>query len=324
MDVETDISARRALILTLRSFPPDRLPELVPYLADLYENHADPGVHGAAGWVLREWDRRPLVEAVDKQLATGEPVGERRWYVSKVPPNSSIKASLTFSIVEGELAGRGMGPTHRFAVAATEVTVAQFRAFMEDHKVDDNVATTPDSPVNMVSWYDAAAFCNWLSEKNGIDPAQWCYRRDEKGKWAFFPDYQARTGYRLPTEQEWEFACRAGADTGWHFGAADDELVGFYAWWRKNAHKDGVARTFPVATLRPNEFGLFDMHGNVNELCQEAIDGQRGAFAGDVEVWFRGGSFSSTYHDVGCKFRGMATRRVTSSGLGFRVVRTMR
>jgi formylglycine-generating enzyme required for sulfatase activity len=121
-----------------------------------------------------------------------------------------------------------------------------------------------DLPVESVSWDDAIAFCSKLSEREGLKP--------------FYLAGQAATsggdGYRLPTEAEWEYACRAGSTTRYHFGDEAGSL-GEYAWFEGNSG----ARTHPVGQRRPNAFGLFDMHGNVGEWCFDAFSPSPGLAA---------------------------------------------
>ncbi len=189
-------------------------------------------------------------------------------------------------------------PQHRVVItkpllmSATEVTVGQFRKFIEASKyvteaeqygfgesaakvVSDKVpaksrglnwkspgyAVTDDSPVAQVTWNDACAYCAWLSEKEQRTP---CYRTDGKGGWLIAAQ---ASGYRLPTEAEWEYACRAGTTTQYSFGDDYGELEQF-GWYSKNA--GGKAQ--PVGMKLPNPFGLFDMHGNLQEWCQDFFD----------------------------------------------------
>jgi hypothetical protein len=321
LEEEKETSIRRALILAVGGFPPDRLPQMVPVLVKLYENDPDPGVHGAAAWVLRSWKQGTELDNIDQRLATGRIEGGRGWYINKQ------RQTFTFVECPGYFvpgAEKGLQvPAHRIAMAATEVTVQQFLACKSEHEVDQTMPTTPDSPVNKVSWYDAAEYCNWLSKQNEIPESQWCYKRNKDGLLDFVPDYQKLTGYRLPTESEWEFACRAGAQTRWCFGEADDELVGKYAWWMGNAHVSGVRRCFPVGLLKPNDLGLFDMHGNLNEWCQESIEPQQGAFSPDVECGVRGGSFISSFLDVGSDHRFVLGREMRNVFAGVRPVKTV-
>ena len=115
----------------------------------------------------------------------------------------------------------------------------------------------PDRPVEMVRWDDAASYCNKRSQEEGLQP---CY--DENLVCNFAAD-----GYRLPTEAEWEYACRAGSTTDYNF-AADSRQLSDYAWFAANAEK----QTHPVGQRKPNAWGLYDMCGNVAEWCNDAYD----------------------------------------------------
>src|SRR5207245_3936582 len=126
----------------------------------------------------------------------------------------------------------------------------------------------PDCPIGGVTWHEAAEYCNWLSKEEGLPPTEWCYEANAAGKYAegmkLAANYLKRTGYRLATEAEWEYACRAGAVTSRSYGEAED-LLGKCAWYLGNSKE----RTWPVGRLKPNDLGLFDMHGNIWTWCQE-------------------------------------------------------
>jgi formylglycine-generating enzyme required for sulfatase activity/serine/threonine protein kinase len=174
-------------------------------------------------------------------------------------------------------------------------------------------------PVENVSWFDAVAFCNTLSQKEGLPPFY-----EIKGQTVEVPDWNG-PGYRLPTEAEWEFACRAGTTTRFSFGG-DEGALGEYAWYSANSN----GRTHPVGEKKPNTFGLFDMHGNVWEWCWDgyAADYYQKSPADDprgpdqsVDRVFRGGSW-----DLDSRYSRSANRRGNTptylyNNLGFRVAR---
>jgi len=212
--------------------------------------------------------------------------------------------------------------TKPFRLGIHEVTIGQFGKFIEQSgyktqaeefggngnatKVDDPRVTpeskklnwrTPgqevdeNSPVTQVSWNDAVAFCNWLSEQEKLTPS---YVRDGTS-WMLVEQPQ---GYRLPTEAEWEYACRAGTTTQYSFGDDWQEHDKF-GWSDTNAG----GRPRGVGLLSANPFGLYDMHGNVWEWCHDWYDGKwyaqspsddpRGPNGASLRV-LRGGGWSGT------------------------------
>jgi serine/threonine protein kinase/formylglycine-generating enzyme required for sulfatase activity len=275
---EPDVSARRALLLALGEFDEGQLSPaerevLMPRLLALYRDDPDPGIRGASGWLLRQWGQQSKVEGIDRELATGKVEGQRQWYVNGqrqtfvIVPPGKFETELPTEPDKQMM----VQVERRFALAAREVTVAEFRRFRSNHQYFKEYAPTEDCPVNMVSWYDAAAYCNWLSKEEGIAEEQWCYLPNEKGGYAEGMTVKANapglSGYRLPAEAEWELACRAGSATRWSMGDAED-LLPKYAWFNTNS----PGRSRPTALLRPNDLGLFDMHGNVWEWCQNRME----------------------------------------------------
>jgi formylglycine-generating enzyme required for sulfatase activity len=158
-----------------------------------------------------------------------------------------------------------------YAIATKPVTVAQWQRFLAERppwKTQDNgprYSPEPECPIEGVSWYTAAAYCNWLSGKEGIPRGQWCYPERIGPGMKVPAGHARRTGYRLPAEAEWEYACRAGSATSRYYGSSLD-LLPRYAWFLLNSPN----RTWPVGQKRPNDLGLFDMHGNIWTWCHDA------------------------------------------------------
>jgi hypothetical protein len=329
-----DVSIRLAILLALGSFGFDRLPagereRWLPTLLAVYRDDPDAGIHSAAEWVLKQWSYQTRVHEIAHELATGKVEGNRRWYVNHQGQTFAIQRKPHLSG-----SGKDEEPLD-FAIGTSEVTAAQFHEFNEDYKVDKEVTPTPDCPVNQVSWYGAIAYCNWLSKKEGIRPNQWCYVCKE-GKWEFASNYRKLEGYRLPTEAEWEYACRAGTATKWSCGDGDADLLMKYSWSRLS-FSNSEARSSPVGMLKPNDFGLFDMHGNIAEWCQDPraklglssketaseIEKNPRRIADDVNRTLRGGAFLYMPRDVQSTASMGAFPTHRGNSMGFRLVRNL-
>jgi serine/threonine protein kinase/formylglycine-generating enzyme required for sulfatase activity len=350
---EPDVTIQRALLLSLGGFGLDRLPpverqDLLPRLLRVYRDDPDPGLHGAAAWLLRQWHAGDQLRAIDKELAIGKVLGRRQWYVNGQGQTMVIVPRPgEFWMGEGPEKHRRL-IDHGFAIASREVTVEQFRRSLRTNPVakkefDANApmlgASAPDDdcPVLLVSWYQAAEYCNWLSKQEGLPEKEWCYEPNKDGRFAdgmkLAPNYWQRTGYRLPTEAEWEFACRAGAATAYSFGDPE-ELLGKYAWY----HLNSSGRSHPGAQLKPNDLGLFDMHGNAWEWCQDRYrpypTGQHNKAAEynddhlsvkDRELRrLRGGAFTNELVNARSAARAGIEAAIRTGHVGFRPARTFR
>jgi formylglycine-generating enzyme required for sulfatase activity/uncharacterized protein YkvS len=182
-----------------------------------------------------------------------------------------------------------------FLMSKYPVTQAQYRAIMGDnpsHFKGEN------NPVERVSWEMAQEFCQKLSQKTGKT-------------------------YKLPTEAQWEYACRAGSTTEYYFGD-DKNKLGEYAWYNENSN----SQTHPVGEKKPNNWGLYDMHGNVWEWCEDnwqdnyqnhPADGSALKNNSDLFI-LRGGSWNNIYNRCRCAFRYRYERAYSNYNYGFRVI----
>jgi formylglycine-generating enzyme required for sulfatase activity len=187
-----------------------------------------------------------------------------------------------------------------FLMGKYQVTQAQWSKIMNNNPSEfkDDIR-----PVERVSWNDVQAFIQKLNIKEKTNK------------------------YRLPTEAEWEYAARAGSENSYSFGS-DANKLDRYGWYRRNS----AGETHPVGQLRPNAWGLFDMHGNVHEWCQDWFDRRYysqspsnaplGPSSGLAKA-MRGGDWGSEDWYCRCASRSLSSPDRRSNRLGFRLIRVV-
>ena len=250
-----------------------------------------------------------MIELPDGEFWMGSPQREKGRYADEVRHRVRLSA---------------------FAMAKYPVTQHLYKSIMG---VNPSLFLGGARPVEKVSWFEAVRFCNKLSELAGLQP---CYQvteaQDETGRvgppqvvWSRGAD-----GYRLPTEAEWEYSCRAGTQSAYSFGDETEEL-GEYAWFAANSGRS----TQEVGQKKANNWGVHDLHGNIWEWCwdwyepykvtddNDMIVNPVGPPAGKGRV-VRGGSFNSGPRVLRAAFRNKLQPEEHDRYLGFRCVRGSR
>ncbi len=195
-----------------------------------------------------------------------------------------------------------------FYISDTEVTNAQYARFLQaTHRRpplywQDAQLNRANQPVVGVTWYDAVAFTEWLTQRTGIP-------------------------HRLPTEAEWEAAARGGlSGQPYPWGSQTPNEGGIYRanYYPSDFADDGFRFTAPVGSYPPNGYGLYDMAGNVAEWCQESVSpsGAQTVFGPKENRILKGGSWYSRARELRCAARQLAPPSTAEGFIGFRVVRT--
>lgn len=352
-------SVRRSLLLSAGEMIGDSQPteteiqrrsisELqINQLTELYQTNPDPGIHAAAEWTLRRFQRSADLARIELQLKNNPPQSERQWYMTREGHTLVVVPGPTRFQMGADANEPGQnGLKHEelirrsFSIASKETSVEQFQRFLAGNPLVARSATpsnrfraSPECPELEVTWYQAAAYCNWLSETEDIPRDQWCFVPNAAGDYApgmsIAANWLNLRGYRLPTEAEWEYACRAGAETEWHFGR-DIELAGKYF----HSAKDSPVGPLPVGRLKPNDFGLFDMLGNAAEWCLDpySLENSNSSLTLDTlaatEIQdrqarvIRGGSFTDEVISIRNSARAGMFPAQPGLTVGFRVARS--
>jgi eukaryotic-like serine/threonine-protein kinase len=325
---------------------------------ELLKNSPDSGIHSAAEWLLRKWGRIDLYTSFLKHKEYKQIEKNRNWYISgeghtmiilKDPADFQTGSPETEPGHQSDETLKTVIISRNFAISNKEITMEQYVKLRPEvnkdaplekqrqryhHEFNDK-APTENHPINTINWRQSVEYCRWLSKAEGIPESEWCYPPElviERGM-KLPEDFFERTGYRLPTEAEWEYACRANSDTMFCFGT-DTEILPEYAWF----HGNSKTVSHPVGILKPNQFGFFDMHGNVREWCHdiyfrnpittEEFDGKplpEPVSGIEYQNIVKGAGYGSTALEVrSANRRGDYPLNIGATTHGFRIARTIK
>lgn len=288
----------------------------------LFQSDPDPGVHSVAEWLLR-------TKRIELPEISSDVREDRRWMLGTGSRIFSILGPVSTTIGSPKYEpNRGreqvefhppLGPPvkqrieeqrtvdlARFAICTKEVSVAEFQEFFPDYRpiVDVVESSTREDPAQYITWEQAGAYCNALSQEEGLEPAY-----DETSK-----RYDvSKLGYRLPTSAEWEYASRGRVSAAWYPGDCE-HVLGDYAWYLDNS---GKKKFLPGGSLIPNSFGLFDTLGNVAEWCAGRVHAD-----GDVYWVARGGAYDDPAIFLRSAVVLQMEKGVTHGSSGFRLAKT--
>ena len=277
---ELDGAERQAVLLAWAETPRDAiLPSIragvLKNACQSFLDDRDPGVHSASELLIRRWKPDALPDIPTGTRKRPDPGdGPRGW---EAGPNGHtlvyLRGPLVFRMGSPEREDRRdpYESQHErriersLLVATTETTVKQYLVFNPDHKPDPRYSSDSDCPVGGVSWYEVVRYCNRLSQKAGLEP----FFPDEVKPGTMLPKGgRDRGGFRLPTEAEWEYICRAETETCRPFGQSE-QFLDRHVWTLLNSRE----LLSPAGRLLPNQFGLFDTLGSQWEWC---LDGPSG------------------------------------------------
>ena len=244
LDKWKDPVARQAIWLSMGDYPiqdfssnPEQ--EIVGKLMELIRDSSHQCERSAVEWLLKKWGYNDKAVEMRLQLAkkvssAAELPQSRDWWVTTENHTMKIINDIDTSqlnLLKNKQKQQHLSTPARpypFAVSIHEVTMQQFKRFKDDKDFAIDVAHDPQCPANRISYTEAMQYCRWLSEREDIKESEMCYpamKGASFGNGHFTNEFLMRSGYRLPTEFEWEYICKSGSLTPWFSGADESHLV---------------------------------------------------------------------------------------------------
>ena len=345
-----DISSKSSMVISLGDIELDSIDmetkdKWKSEFLEMYQKNPDAGLHGALDWLLRKrWGLGKECDLVVESLKS-KTVPGNKWLVNSM--------GQTFAILEGPITFQIGSPldeplryeaeriheraiSKSIVVAQKEVTLNDFLELVPQQRYTEKYSKTPDSAMICISWFDSARYCNLLTEKE-FGASECVYLPNEQGLYEegmrIADNPLKKKGYRMPTEAEFEFFHRAGSLAMFNHGS-DVRLTDRYSFYVANS-KD---QAWPVGSLRPNAFGLFDTGGNVFEWCLESYDpypnlnisdedafmsSQNKMIMASISRGMRGGCFYNQISSLRSADRNGAKPDDRSNSRGLRLVRSL-
>ncbi len=326
----SDPGIRQAFILSLGEFGAQAISERAraDYLSELqskYLGDRSASIRAAVNFIVRRW-KENLPASIYKELtkqtsqhARNEPLDRKAWRTAQHGEWIRGPRALEFAVLEtpNPLPGNQQDRENyapRFGIGLRPISHERFGVFAEEVGLQ-RATSSAKKPAQYVSYYDAARYCNWLSQEAEIPRNEWCFKESnaDDGRMEAVPDYLSKRGFRLPTVAEWRLACGGGARTRFPWGESD-KWSDQYAWVSSNSR---LAKT-DIGLKKPNWCGLFDITGNVSEWVRHNEGG-----------WNRNNGFACgahrheqrwLHHTTALRYEPKTTADFT---IGFRVAITL-
>jgi formylglycine-generating enzyme required for sulfatase activity len=359
-----------ALIIALGEFTYDEIPKAeqestVSKLTTWLRDDPSSAIHGAARWLLWEWGQKDEVKRIEERVVPYSP--DREWFTREIKVRKTgisriLGGQQTFYLTfvvfpagdyvlgspekeperETDESRHTVTLDYDFAMLDRELTFAELAAFDSTYlQYVKQYDLTPEHPAMAVDWYDGIRFCRWLTNQSNLPEENQCYPDqlkaisdgavpDSNGAPRNWPVALTNTGFRLPTEAEWEISSRGGRTHGAFSFGNDVSRLDQYAWFSSDGFNlfDTSNRQIHLGrVLRPNRRGLSDVHGNVDEWCHDWYDfdgfaadlkNPKGRESGSYRV-YRGGSWYNLARYCRSANRSWAAPTVRGIILGFRV-----